>query len=197
MIRIGALIPMLEGLWPKEFRWRNYASDAAIIVVLLALVPVFMSRVPGSPVEEPPKASVPRTAVEEKVRPSDMSAISSRNIFSVEGRYKDDPKPEAVAAAAAPPPSPPPPSPKNYAPVKLVGILQKDGRPRAILREGAGEVIVLKAGDTLFDDLTVTGFTDNSVVLNNYCEQRTFKMFDVTVNKPPKTTIPGFSQPAK
>jgi len=167
---IGAPISMTA-----RIQWKKYAADAVLIVASIALPLLFMSRAPGVPVEEPRKISKPEAAPPESVRLVDMAVIEARNVFSLDGRYKEDPK-KAAAAAAAPPP------PRNYALVRLVGVLDKDGQRRAILREGAGEVVVLKTGDA-FDDAAVWSMTDSSVVLKNYCEERTLRMFETSLKK--------------
>lgn len=167
MSRIDTLVSMLDGI-----AWRKYTADLALLVVLLALAPVFMSRVPDEIAQEPPKVVQPQAAQEETIRLVDMAAIEARNVFSPDGKYKED---------AQKPPPPPTPPPKNY---KLVGILKKDGQRRAVFREGAEQVIVLKTGEALPDDTAVSAITDNSVVLKNYCEERTLRIFEVSVKKP-------------
>lgn len=177
MIRIDSLVSILEGI-----RWKKYAADIVLIVVFIALAPLFMSRAPSAPQGEPQKIPKPDAAPEETVRPVDMAAVEARNVFSSEGRYREDPQKEKAKALLKAPPPPPPP-PRNYKLVKLVGILKKEGQRRAVLREGAGGVVVLKTGDAFSDD-TVAELTDNSVVLKNYCEERTLRMFDVSLKKP-------------
>jgi hypothetical protein len=124
---------------------RRAVAVAALIGALLVCVPLLLRRPPPDVAARAPRRPPPR-AESRAGEPGVELSSSDRNVFEyAEPRAPLTPRPPA-------PPAPPPANPEGLPsetvvdPVRLVGLVRRGGRPRAVLSI-RGEVVVLAAGE--------------------------------------------------
>jgi hypothetical protein len=119
------------------------AVAAVVLALLVGLWPVLRHRPDAAAAGAPPRRPLDVAA---PARPAGTASLPDRNVFD----YADPPA--ATAPSPVRPVAPPAPSPSPAVteavpePVRLVGLVRRGGRPRAVLSI-LGEVVVLAAGE--------------------------------------------------
>ncbi len=118
---------------------------AALIVVLaVSLAPLLWRPTPDRPPRAP---KTPRARTEKPTVSAGVPSLPERNVFEY-AEARPAPTPAAAPRSVAPPSVSPPAAVAEAVPepVRLVGLVRRAGRPRAVLSI-LGEVVILGAGE--------------------------------------------------
>jgi hypothetical protein len=117
---------------------------AALLVVLaVSLAPLLWRPTPDRPPRAP---KTPPARTENPTVSADVPSLPERNVFEY-AEARPAPAPTAAPRSVAPPVSPPAAVAEAVPePVRLVGLVRRAGRPRAVLSI-LGEVVILGAGE--------------------------------------------------